>query len=93
MGLYAEISSLLKIPEEELKRESLKTYLRVRLRKCESEIFKIRKKYGVSSAEEFEEKFKRGEIEEKESWEDFFKLDNLEAEREALKKALEILEE
>jgi hypothetical protein len=60
--------------------------LHIKLRRCESEIFNIAKKYGISSIEEFEERYRKGEIEEEGTWEDFFRLDHLEAEREAKKK-------
>jgi len=78
--------------KENLEKESLKTYLHVKLRRCESEIFNIAKKYGISSIEEFEERYKKGEIEEEGTWEDFFKLDHLEAEKESIKKALEVVQ-
>jgi hypothetical protein len=59
---------------------------------CESEIFNIAKKYGISSIDEFEEQYKKGEIEEEGTWEDFFKLDSLEAEKKSIKKALEVVQ-
>jgi hypothetical protein len=48
----------------------------------------IRTKYGVSSIEDFEGKYKSGEIEEKDSWQEFQKLDHLEFKKEELEKAL-----
>ena len=45
-------------------------------------------KYSVSSIEEFEEKYKSGEIEEKDSWQEFQVLDHLEFKKEELEKAL-----
>lgn len=38
---------------------------------------------------EFEERYKKGEMVEEGTWKDFFRLDHLEAEREAVKRALE----
>jgi FKBP-type peptidyl-prolyl cis-trans isomerase (trigger factor) len=64
--------------------------LDVKLRHCEAEIFNIAKKYGISSVEEFENQYKRGELEEEGTWEDFFKRDHLEAEKDSLKKALDL---
>ena len=43
------------------------------------------------SIEEFEDRYKKGEIEEEGTWEDFFKLDHLEAEKETIKRALEVI--
>lgn len=92
MKAISKISSILNISQEELEKESIKTYLHIKLRRCESEIFNIVKKYGISSIEEFEERYKNGDIEEEGTWEDFFKLDHLESERESIKKALEVVQ-
>ncbi len=92
MSTLTKISSILNINQEKLEKESLETYLHIRLRRCESEIFNIAKKYGILSIEEFEDRYKKGEIEEEGTWEDFFKLDHLEAERASLKKALEAVQ-
>ncbi len=89
MSAIPKISSMLNMGKENLEKESLKTYLHIKLRHCESEIFNIAKKYGIFSIEEFEDRYKKGEIEEEGTWEDFFKLDHLEAEKETIKKALE----
>ncbi|KAF5430241.1 hypothetical protein C5S39_07915 [Candidatus Methanophagaceae archaeon] len=91
MSSIPKISSMLNMGQEDLEKESLKTYLHIKLRRCESEIFNIAKKYGISSIEEFEDRYKKGEIEEEGTWEDFFRLDHLEAEKEAIKKALEVV--
>ncbi|NIM16973.1 MAG: hypothetical protein GTO45_33815, partial [Candidatus Aminicenantes bacterium] len=52
-------------------RESLRFYLEKRIRELKADIYKIKTKYGVSSIEDFEEKYKKGEIEEKDSWQEF----------------------
>ena len=59
MSAIPKISSMLNMGKENLEKESLKTYLHVKLRRCESEIFK---------------------------------LDHLEAEKESIKKALEVVQ-
>jgi len=91
MSAIPKISSMLSISQEDLERESIKAYLHNKLVHCESEIFNIAKRYGISSIEEFEERYKKGEIEEEDTWEDFFKLDHLEAEKESIKKALGVV--
>lgn len=91
MSAIPKISTILNIGQEDLEKESLRTYLHIKLRRCESEIFNIAKKYGISSIEEFEERYEKGEIEEEGTWEDFFKFDHLEAEKESIKKALEVV--
>lgn len=72
-------------------REGLKLFLERKLREIKSEIFKIRTKYGVSSVEEFEELYRKGEVEEKDTWQDFQKLDHLEFKKDELEKALRTL--
>ncbi len=91
LDIIPKISFILNIGREKLEKESMGTYLHIKLRHCEAEIFNIAKKYGISSVEEFENLYKRGELEEEGTWEDFFKLDHLEAEKDSLKKALEVI--
>jgi len=88
MNAISKIDPILRITHEELERESLEKYLHIRLKRCESELFNLTRKYGVSSIEDFEEEYKRGNIEEEGTWEDFFRLDHLEAERESTREAL-----
>ena len=88
MNAIPKIAPILQITQEELERESLKTYLHTRLKRCESKLFDLTRKYGVSSIEDFEGEYRRGSIAEEGTWEDFFRLDHFEAERESLKMAL-----
>lgn len=76
---------------KELLKESLKTYLEKRLSKVEADIFLLTKKYGIKDVFEFDAKVKEGFISEKEAYGDYFTFDNLEAEREKIKKFLEKL--
>ncbi len=90
----AEIDALaekLNISKEEMLRESLKVFLERKLRELKAEIFKIRAKYGVPSVEEFEELYKKGEIEERDSWQDLQRLDHLEFKSDELEKTLKDL--
>ncbi|MCK5108434.1 MAG: hypothetical protein KAR25_01970 [Methanosarcinales archaeon] len=88
MNAIPKIAPILKIAPEELERESIETYLHIRLKRCESELFNLARKHGVSSIEDFEEEYKRGNIEEEGTWEDFFRRDHLEAERELIRVAV-----
>ena len=88
MNAIPKIAPILKITPEELERESLKTYLHIRLKRCESELFNLTRKYGVSSIEDFEDEYRRGNIEEEGTWADFFRMDHLEAKRESIMGAL-----
>ena len=85
---YQEIAKELKVKPEVLERESLKTYLQQKLRHLEAEIFKISIKHGVSDVLQMDKMIQKGEIHEKESWEEFFLLDNMESEKERIKDLL-----
>ena len=91
---YTELHKLSELlgMEEELVKRSLRHYLESELRRVGAEIAAICVKYGVSGLEELDEKINRGEIPESNAFEDFTKLDHLEALRRKLEKALEILE-
>lgn len=82
------LAEKLNLSKEEMLRESLKFFLERKLREIKTEIFKIRTKYGVSSVEEFEELYKKGKIEEKDTWQEFQRLDHLEFKKDELEKVL-----
>lgn len=77
------------VSPKELLKDSLKTYLHQKLSKVEADIFIIAKKYGVKDVFELDSKVKKGLVTEKDAYDDYFALDNLEAEREKIKKLLE----
>jgi hypothetical protein len=79
----------LNLSGDQMIRESLRFYLERKIRELKTDIYKIRTEYGVTSIEDFDEKYKTGEIEEKDSWQDYQKLDHLEFKRQELEKALE----
>ena len=86
-----ELAEKLNLTKEEMVRESLKLFLERKLREIKTEIFSIRSKYGVASVEAFEEKYKKGEIDEKDTWQDLQKLDHLEFKKDELEKAFRAL--
>jgi hypothetical protein len=79
----------LNLSGDQMIRESLRFYLERKIRELKTDIYKIRTEYGVTSIEDFDEKYKTGEIEEKDSWQDYQKLDHLEFKKQELEKALE----
>jgi hypothetical protein len=85
------VAETLNLSREEMIHESIKFYLEKKIRELKTDIYRIRTKYGVSSIEDFEEKYKKGEIEEKNSWQEFQTLDHLEFKKDELEKALETL--
>ena len=91
MTVIDMVARELQMKPKELLKESLRTYLEKRLSKIEADIFLVAKKYGVKDVFELDAKVKDGIVSEKESYEDYFVFDNLEAEREKIKKFLEKL--
>lgn len=73
----------------ELLKESLRIYLHQKLAKIEADIFLIAKKYGVKDVFGLDSRVKEGLVREDDAYDDYFTLDNLEAERERVKKLLE----
>jgi hypothetical protein len=86
------LSKEFNLSKEVILKEGLKFFLERRLREIKTEIFRIAGKYKVSSIEELEELYKKGKIEEKDSWQDFQKLDHLEFKRDEIVKLLQELE-
>ncbi len=91
MAVIDMVAKELHMKPEELLKESLRTYLEKKLSRVEADIFLLAKKYGVKDVFELDSKVKEGLISESEAYEDYFVLDNLEAEREKIKKSLEKL--
>jgi hypothetical protein len=86
--LIQEIAKRLNTTPQDLQRESLKLYLAQKLRVIESELYELGVKYGVKTVAELDNLVKQGKLHEDTTFEDYFKFDNLEAERD---KILEIL--
>ena len=86
------LSKEFSLSKDVILKEGLKFFLERKLREIKTEIFRIAGKYKVSSIEELEELYKRGEVEEKDSWDDFQKLDHLEFKRDEIMKLLQELE-
>ena len=78
-----------RVSPKEILKDSLKTYLHQRLSKVEANIFIIAKKYGIKDVFELDSKVKKGLVNEKDAYDDYFALDNLEAEKEKIKKLME----
>ena len=86
-----ELAKELKFSEEVILEESLKVFLEKKLREVRAEILQIVGKYGVSSVEEMEGKYKEGTLEEADTWRDLQRLDHLEYKRDYLMQLLKDL--
>ncbi len=88
MSVVSKVSGLLGIDVNTLERESLKVYLKKKMREYNAGMLEILNKYSVKSAKEFEELYKSGKLDEVNTIDDFFKLDYLESQIEKIKAAL-----
>ena len=89
MSVVDMVAKEFHLSPDEIISESLKIYLHQRLAKIEADIFLIAKRHGVKDVFELDSKVKSGFISEQNAYDDYFALDNLEAEREKIKKLLE----
>ena len=55
------------------------------------ETHRLCEKYKVNKSSEIDDKYRRSELKEKDSWEDYFKLDHLEYRKKQIINALERL--
>jgi len=81
----------LNMNSDELIKEGVRTYLEKLLAKVETEIFILAKKYGVKDVFELDSRVKDGFISEQDAYDDYFAFDNLEADRDKIKKLLKEL--
>jgi hypothetical protein len=82
------VAQELQMPENELVKEGLRTFLERRLRAVKAEIFAIHSQYGVDSVEEMDARYRDGSLEEDASWRDMQRLDHLEYEAGRLEQFL-----
>jgi hypothetical protein len=81
----------LRLSEEDLLKQGLRTFLERQLREVKAEIFRITGRYGISGVEEMEARYRDGTLEEADTWRDLQRLDHLEYKRDRLLKLLEDL--
>ena len=65
------------IDKMDLLRKSLSQFLKSQIRFLKSELFELKGKYKIETPEQFENLYKTGAIEEKNTWKDYQKFDNL----------------
>ena len=66
----------------------MRAYLELELKRINSEIMTLYRRYNVNSLRELDEKISRGELSETDTLDDFTKLDYLEAKRGEVEKFL-----
>ncbi|MEE9145884.1 MAG: hypothetical protein V3U27_00600 [Candidatus Tectomicrobia bacterium] len=85
------VAKELRMAEDDLLRQGLRSFLKHQLRVVKAEIFTLSGRYGVSSVEEMEARYRDGTLEEADSWQDLQRLDHLEYKRDGLLKLCESL--
>ena len=89
--ILTALSRELQRPRDVILGESLQALLERQLREVKAEILQIAGEYGISSAEEMEERYRAGTLEEAGTWRDFQRLDHLEYKRDRLNELLQEL--
>jgi len=85
---YDAIAVKLKLSPQDLERESLRLFLNHRLRLINSRRLELGRRYGVQTISELDALVQAGRVHETEAFEDYFELDALEAERDAVLESL-----
>lgn len=80
----AMVAGQLRMPEHELERKALKTFLETELRNAEEQILALIARYGVRQADGLERLIRERKVEEHPAWEDLIEWEGLEARREKL---------
>lgn len=87
--ILSTVAQELHISEEDLVKQGVRSILERQLREVKAEIFAISGRYGVSSVEDMEARYRDGSLEEADSWRDLQRLDHLEHKRDRLLRLLE----
>ena len=90
-GILSTMARELRIPEEDFLKQGLRRVLEHQLRQIKAEIFEISGRYGVSSVEGMETRYRDGTLEEADSWRDLQRLDRLEYKRDHLLQLLQVV--
>jgi hypothetical protein len=90
-AMLSTVAQELQIPEDELLRQGLRSYLEEQLRSVKAELLALYGRYGVRSVEEMENRYRDGTLEEADSWRDLQRLDHLEYRRDQLQRLVEPL--
>ncbi len=86
--LLDQVATRLNTTPEQLERDSLRVYLERKLRLTESELFLLAERYGVRTVFDLDAAVQAGRFHEPEAFEDYFRFDYLEGERESLRELL-----
>jgi len=86
--IVERLAEAIGVDKDEVVLKSVGELIRSELRKVYAESLEIKQRYGVDSAEEMDELYRKGLLEEEHSWRDFFRLRHLGERREVLEELL-----
>ena len=89
--ILEEVATRLETTAAQLERDSLRLYVERRLRLVESELFTLARSFGVNTVSELDQAVQAGRFHEPETFEDYFRFDYLESQRETLRELLDQL--
>jgi len=89
--LFALMAAHFETTPQQVKQESLRLYVERQLRLVESELFTLAQRYGVQTVTALDEAVQAGHFHEIMAFEDYFRFDYLENERDTLHELLEQL--
>ena len=89
--MYKNIALRLHLSPRELERQSLRLFLRHRLRQVEAQLLSLAHRYGMYTVTELDGLVQSGQVHEAEAFEDYFEFDYLEGERDVLLNSLKEL--
>lgn len=85
------VAQELNIAEEDVLKLGLSALVKRELRAVKAEIFEICGRYNVMSAQEMDDRYREGSLEEADSWRDLQRLDHLEYRQDRLSDLLKII--
>ena len=88
MTRVEQLARELDMQPDSLISQSIEFFLKHKLKMIESELFLLSRKYGVKTVTGLDKLIKEGKFHEEDTFEDYFKFDNLEAERDIILKHL-----
>jgi len=89
--ILSDVAEELHIPEDELIRIGVQSYLERQLRTVQAEIFALLSRHNVAGVDDMEDRYRSGSLEEADTWQDLQRLDHLEFKRDRLQQLLETL--
>lgn len=76
--IVERLAQVIGLDRDQVLREGVKHMIRIALREARIEYMALRHKYNVESWAEMEDLYRREELDEENSWEDYFRLMHLE---------------